>query len=124
MAISVQHCYQRVRARKTRLESSLPAYTIQWAYHGYCRHCKQEFVVWQGEYPNGNFTTLNQCKVTEIAAWKRRIEQGDFKPQPQFVSEYSQRVAAGADMIRNSEYQLKLIRAHQWWKGTRVDNCL
>ncbi len=119
---TVLHCDQKVRAKLTRLESALPAYTIQWALHGHCRYCKQFFVFWRGEYYTGRLSNLQPVsKVVDLAAWKRRIEQGDFKPEPQITSEYSQRIARGADMLRVAEYQLKLTRAQQWDRGKRID---
>jgi hypothetical protein len=118
-------CHKNTRATKTRLESTKEAYSIQWAYHGKCRYCKQDFIFWQGEdRKNGSFTPMFEVpkeKASEWNSWKRRIETGEFKPEPQFVSQYTQTIASG-NMDAIGAYQTKLCKAHQWYKGKRIDN--
>jgi hypothetical protein len=116
---SILHCGKRIRAKKTRLESVKEAYAIQWSYSGRCRHCQEQFVYWQGEDRNGKFTQLLEVTAPQIPSWLRRIEAGDFKPEPQFISEYSRRVAGG-NALSIGQYHSRLCDAKSWYGGKRV----
>jgi hypothetical protein len=103
------------RASRFRLPSNNPVYEFEHVFHGRkcgCG-CGKEFYVVLGQYHTGYFASDSVViKESEFDYWRRRILAGEAKPQPQLMSEWSQRAARGMDMLANLEYQC-LISFHR-----------
>jgi hypothetical protein len=117
--LDIIHCGNKTRARVYRLPSSKPVYEYQHLFHATrCKICEKELMQWRGEYPDGRYTQLIDVPQSEIEHWKRRIQAGEAKPEAQLMSEWAERVSRPADIA--ASYQLKLTKAHRWYKGQRV----
>lgn len=94
-----------VRAKAYRLPSSKPAYAFQVLFHV---EKPTEFMQWRGEYPNGNFTDFIDIPKAEYDVWRRRMNAGEAKPEPQLMSEWAKKVARPADIAIKYHETLKI----------------
>lgn len=104
-----------IKAKAYRLASSKPAYAFQHCYQHDTKNLK--WMVWRGEYPNGNYTDFFIVPPSEHSHWERRIKAGEAKPEAQLMSEFSQQASRPADAV--GPYLLKLTQAHRWYKGNK-----
>lgn len=95
-------CCERLQTVKVyRLESHKNVYPIEWAYQPAAKVCKfsgQPFIFVRGEKKDGTSAVMELAPDKDLSVWQRRIDAGEFKAEPAFISEHSQRVARGADV--------------------------
>lgn len=69
-------------------------------------------------YNDGRISDYHSVPQQELEVWKKKIETQQSRPEPQLMSEYSQKAGRPADLA--IYYHNTILLAQQWCKGKQL----